>query len=146
MKLNEIQDEWSKDSRIDETNLGGESAKIPKLHSKYLNLLVNAKLSVRKCEGDYLRMRRQKYRYYRGEMTQQELEDLNWNQWQGVKPIKNEMDEFLATDTDLIQLQDKLEYHKTVLLLLESIMKSISSRTWDVKNSIEWTKFTNGMI
>lgn len=146
MKLNEIQEEWVTDSRIDETNLGSESAKIPKLHSKYLNLLVNTKLTVRKCESEYLRMRRLKYRYYRGELTQAELEEQNWPQWQGVKPIKNEMDEFLSTDTDLVYLQDKLEYHKTVLVMLENIMKSISSRTWDVKNSIEWTKFTNGMI
>lgn len=146
MKLNEIQEAWATDSRIDETNLGSESAKIPKLHSKYLNLLVNTKLTVRKCESEYLQVRRLKYRYYRGEMTQAELEAQNWPQWQGVKPIKNEMDEFLATDADLVRLQDKLEYHKTVLIMLENIMKSISSRTWDVKNSIEWTKFTNGMI
>lgn len=146
MKLVDIQEEWTKDCRIDETNLGGESAKIPKLHSKYLNLLVNTKLTVRKCESEYLRMRRLKYRYYRGEMSQAELEENSWAQWQGVKPLKNEMDEFISTDTDLIYLQDKLEYHKTVLTMLENIMKSISSRTWDVKNSIEWTKFTNGMI
>lgn len=146
MKLNEIQEEWVKDSRIDETNLGSESAKIPKLHAKYLNLLVNAKLSVRKAESEYLRLRRLKYRYYRGELTQAELEELNWTQWQGVKPIKNEMDEFLATDTDLVTLQDRSEYHKAVLTLLENILKSINSRTWDIKNSIEWTKFTNGMM
>lgn len=146
MKLVDIQEEWTKDCRIDETNLGSESAKIPKLHSKYLNLLVNTKLTVRKCESEYLRMRRLKYRYYRGEMSQAELEENSWAQWQGVKPLKNEMDEFISTDTDLIYLQDKLEYHKTVLTMLENIMKSISSRTWDVKNSIEWTKFTNGMI
>ena len=146
MKLNEIQEMWIADSRIDETNLGGESAKIPKLHAKYLNLLVNAKLTTRKAESEYLRMRRLKWRYYRGEMTQLELDEMNWPQWQGVKPLKNEMDEFIATDTDLITLQDRLEYHRTVLGMLEGILKSIHSRTWDIKNSIEWTKFTNGMI
>ena len=56
------------------------------------------------------------------------------------------MDEFMATDEDLIQSQDKLEYLKTVLLQLESILKSLHSRTWDIKNSIEWTKFTNGLM
>jgi hypothetical protein len=56
------------------------------------------------------------------------------------------MDEFLQTDDDLITSQDKLEYLKTVLLQLESILKSLNSRTWDIKNSIEWTKFTNGMM
>ena len=146
MKLVEIQEMWVADSRIDETNLGSESAKIPKLHAKYLNLLVNAKLTTRRSESEYLRMRRLKWRYYRGEMTQIELDELNWPQWQGVKPLKNEMDEFIATDTELIALQDKLEYHRTVLSMLEGIRKSIHSRTWDIKNSIEWTKFTNGMI
>ena len=146
MKLDEIQKMWAEDSRIDETNLGGESARVPKLHAKYLNLLTNNRLVMRKTEADYLRMRRNKYRYYRGEMTQTELADLGWDQWQGVKPIKNEMDEFLSTDTDLILLLDKLEYYKTVNYQLEAIVKSISSRTWDIKSSIEWYKLTNGMI
>jgi len=146
MKLNEIQEMWIKDSAIDETDLGRASAGTPKLHAKYLQLLTNQRLNTRKAESDYLRMRRTKWRYYRGEMTQAELDELNWNQWQGVKPLKNELDEFLNTDSDLIQLQDRLEYHRAVFSLLEGILKSIHSRTWDIKNSIEWTKFTNGMI
>lgn len=137
---------WIKDSAIDETDLGRASAHTPKLHAKYLQLLTNQRLNTRKAESDYLRMRRIKWRYYRGEMTQEELDQLSWPQWQGVKPLKNEMDEFLNTDSDLIQLQDRLEYHRAVFAQLEGILKSIHSRTWDIKNSIEWTKFTNGMI
>ena len=56
------------------------------------------------------------------------------------------MDEYITTDEDLITQQDKLEYLKTVQMQLESILKSINSRTWDIKNSIEWTKFTNGIM
>ena len=100
----------------------------------------------RKAESDYLKLRRVKYRYFRGELTRDELQSLGWEQYQGIKPIKNEMDEFLQTDEDLITAQDKLEYLRTVLLQLESILKSLNSRTWDIKNSIEWTKFTNGMM
>jgi hypothetical protein len=145
MKLTEIQEMWALDCRIDETNLGRASANVPVLHSKYLNLLSNARLQLRKAEGNLARIRRLKYRYYRGELTQAELEEQGWNQYQGVKPIKNEMDEFLSTDEDLIQQQDKLEYLRTIYLQLESILKSISSRTWDIKSSIEWYKFSNGM-
>jgi hypothetical protein len=100
-----------------------------------------------KSKKDYPeKLRRIKYRYFRGELTRDELEALGWGQYQGVKPIKNEMDEFLQTDEDLITAQDKLEYLKTVLVQLESILKSLHSRTWDIKNSIEWTKFTNGLM
>lgn len=145
MKLTEIQEMWSKDCRIDETNLGHASATVPLLHSKYLNLLTSSRLQLRKAESDLARLRRTKYRYFRGELTREELTDLGWEQYQGVKPIKNEMDEFLSTDEDLIQQNDKVEYLRTVYFQLESILKSIGSRTWDIKSSIEWHKFTNGM-
>lgn len=146
MKLTELQESWAKDSKIDETNLGRAAAKTPELHAKYLNLLSSARLQFRKAESDYLRLRRVKYRYFRGELTRQELEQLGWDQYQGAKPIKNEMDEFISTDDDLLTAQDKLEYLRTVQNQLEFILKSINSRTWDIKNSIEWTKFTNGLM
>jgi hypothetical protein len=135
---------WVDDARIKETHLAEESLKIPLLHSKYLNFLSSTKLVLRKLESDYLRMRKRKYRYYRGEMTKLELDEMGWSQWQGTKPLKNEMDEFLSTDDDLITLQDKVEYYKTMIFQLEQIMRSLNSRTWDIKNAVEFMKFSQG--
>ena len=146
MKLTELQEMWAEDCSINEMNLGQESVRTPNLHAKYLNYLSSTRLNLRKTESDYYNMRRKKYKYYRGEMTRQELEDENWEQWQGNKPLKNEMDEFLQFDQDLILLQDKVEYFKTVMYQLEQIIRSLNSRTWDIKNAIEWNKFTNGMF
>lgn len=146
MKLTDIQEEWVKDSSIDETNLGRESIRVPTLHAKYLTYLSKVKLQLRKAESDYYNTRRLKYRYYRGEMSREELATLEWEQFQGNKPLKNEMDEFLQCDSDLIELQDKVEYFKTVIFTLEQVLRSINSRTWDIKTAVEWTKFTNGMM
>jgi hypothetical protein len=146
MKLTEIQNMWEQDSRIDETNLGRESTKVPTLHSKYLVYLSKVKLQVRKAESDYYNTRRLKYRYYRGEMSREELEENGWEQWQGNKPLKNEMEEFLQCDKDLIELVDKVEYFKTVIYTLEQILRSINSRTWDIKTAVEYMKFSNGMM
>jgi hypothetical protein len=146
MKLSELQESWAEDCKINEMNLGQESARTPNLHAKYLNFLSSTRLNLRKVESDYLNYRRKKYKYYRGEMSQQELIDEGWSQWQGNKPLKNEMDEFLSVDADLIVLQDKVEYFKTVMYQLEQIIRSLNSRTWDIKNAIEWNKFTNGMM
>ena len=144
MKLTDLQEMWTEDCKKNELNLGQESVKTPNLHAKYLNLLTSTKLNLRKAESDYLNCRRKKYRYYRGEMSRAELEDEGWTQWQGTKPLKNEIDEFLQGDADLIALQDKIEYFKTVLYQLEQIIRSINSRTWDIKSSIEWIRFQNG--
>lgn len=146
MKLSELQEAWSEDCKINETELGREATRVPSLHAKYLTFLSNVKLKLRKAESDYYTIRRLKYRYYRGEMTREELEELEWIQFQGNKPLKNEMDEFLLCDKDLNEAMDKVEYLKTVLFTLEQILRSINSRTWDVKSAIEWNKFTNGMV
>jgi hypothetical protein len=144
MKLSEIQSEWNDDSKIDELNLGREAIRVATLHSKYLSMLSNAKLQLRKAESDYNNMRRVKYKYYRGELSRDELEKLGLEQYLGNKPLKNEMDEFMICDEDLNLLTDKIEYFKTVLYTLEQILRSLNSRTWDIKSAIEWQKFTNG--
>jgi len=144
MKLNEIQTMWAEDCKVDQTNLGRSAARVPELHAKYLNMLSSVRLQFRKAEADYLRLRKLKYRYYRGELTKEELAELGWDQYLNNRPLKNEMDEVMTTDDDIIQSMDKLEYIKTVLFQLEQILKSINSRTWDVKSAIEWYKFTNG--
>jgi hypothetical protein len=132
MKLNEIQTMWAEDCKVDQTNLGRSAARVPELHAKYLNMLSS------------VRLHKLKYRYYRGELTKEELAELGWEQYLNNRPLKNEMDEVMTTDDDIIQSMDKLEYIKTVLFQLEQILKSINSRTWDVKSAIEWYKFTNG--
>ena len=89
-------------------------------------------------------MRVKKFRYYRGEMTKGELELAGWEQWQGIKPLRNEMDEFLNGDADLIKNKLKIEYLSSIQELLESILQQIKSRDWIIRNSLEWKKFVSG--
>jgi phosphoglycerate-specific signal transduction histidine kinase len=140
MKLSEIQDMWTKDAKVNELDLGKSSIQIAELHAKYLNILSNTKLQLRKCEGDYLRLRRTKFKYYRGEMTREELEELGWNQFQGLKPLKNEVEDIVNCDEDIIRCVDKVEYMKAMLYQLEQIIRSLNGRGWEIKNAIEWTK------
>lgn len=144
MKLNELQEMWAADCQIDQTNLGRSAARVPELHAKYLNFLSSVRLQHRKAEAEYLRLRKLKTRYFRGELTKEELVELGWDQYLNNRPLKNEMEEVMATDEDIIRATDKVEYLKTIMFHLEQILKSINSRTWDIKSAIEWHKFTNG--
>jgi len=144
MKLSEIQDMWGQDAKVDMTNLGQSAARVPELHSKYLKLLTNTKLQVRKIESEFLRLKRAKTSYYRGELSQEELQELGWDQYLRNRPLKNEMEDVLNSDEDIIASLDKLEYLKTVHYQLEQILKSINSRTWDIKTAVQWHTFTQG--
>lgn len=145
MNLEELMDQWQHDSKIDDNHLGEASTYTPNLHSKYINIMVSYKLKLAKTRGDYNLLRKNKFRYYRGELSKQELEALGWIQWQGVKPLKNEMDEFLQGDTDLVQMEQKVEYLNTIVYFLEEVLKQIRSRDWQIRSGIEWKKFLVGM-
>lgn len=144
MKLSEIQSEWEIDSKIDNLNLDGESLKVSRYHAKYLNLLTSTKLQLRKAESDYLRLHRNKAKFYRGEMSKEELEELEWTQYLGPKLLKADVSNMIETDDEIIRLVDKTEYLKTVILQLEQILKSLASRSFDIRNAIQWLQYTNG--
>ena len=145
MNIEQLQEMWDKDSVIDDNFLGETTTATPKLHAKYIKILVNVKLKHTKYQSDYLLMRKNKFRYYRGELSREELQDLGWAQWQGIKPLKNEMDEFLQGDSELITLKIKIDYLETMIYFLESIMGQLKARDWQVKSAIEWKKFLAGM-
>ena len=144
--LDKLQTMWQQDCNIDDINLDKESLNTPNLHAKYVVILSTAKLNLQKERSDYYKLRRYKWRYYRGELSLNELKELGWEQWQGAKPLKNEMDEQLEGDFDLIKKKDKIAYWETNVDFLERVLRSISSRGWDIKNAIEWHKFTNGVM
>lgn len=145
MNIEQLQEEWEKDCQIDDNYLGEQSTATPKLHSKYVKLLVGVKLKLTKLTADYNVLRKNKFRYYRGEMGREELTNYGWAQWQGVKPLKNEMDEFLTGDNELNTMKVKIEYLETMIYLLESILQQIKARDWQIKTHVEWKRFLAGM-
>ena len=142
--LDEITALWDVDSTIDSNHLDDESVKTAKLHAKYISLLMNTKLRYSKTKVDVNTLRKNKFRYYRGELSKQELTELGWEQWQFTKPLKNEMDEFLTGDSDITSMDLKLEYLTATIYLLESILKSIADRTWSIRNCISYKTFLAG--
>lgn len=145
MTLDELQNLWDIDCQIDDNFLGEHSTNTPKLHAKYVKLLVQVKLKHTKLSSDYNILRKAKFRYYRGELSRDELTELGWSQWQGVKPLKNEMDEFLTGDTELNTMRVKIDYLETMIYFLESVLGQIKARDWQIKTAVEWKKFLAGM-
>lgn len=144
MTLDELYEIWDSDSIIDENHLDRASIASAKLHGKYLRILMQHKVKLAALQSDYNTKRQLKFKYYRGEMTREELAENNWSQWQGLKPLKSEMEEWLTGDSDLNKILIKIEYIKVLIEALESIMGQLKGRDWSIRNAIEWRKFVAG--
>jgi hypothetical protein len=133
---------WETDTDIDQTEPGKELLKIPKLHNKYLAILTKHKIASKKAQFDYLRMRKVKWEYYTGKMSQEELQSYGWEPFQFT--LKSDITTYLEADGDLIKLLEKKVYHEETISVLESILNELKQRTWQLRDFISWEKFIGG--
>ena len=147
MTVDEILEMWKKDSPIDEIDLDKSSTDTPKLHSKYLELLTVSKLQLKRLNLKIASMKKDKWLYYTGKMTKEDMDDRGWEYDPfkgGTKPLKGDMDYYYDADPDIQALVAKIEYQETLVETLEEIMNNIRWRHSTIKNIIDWRRFTSG--
>lgn len=145
MNIERIKEMVETDLKIDGTELGDESIRIPQLHSKYLNIYHDESLILRKLDVDLKILQKQKWEYYNGKMSQQELATLGWEPF-GHRILKQDLDIYLESDIDIIKYGSKIDLQKAKVEYLDSILKGINNRNWVIRNAIEWRKFMSGVI
>ena len=144
MTLSELQKEWKIDCKINELDLTREALRVPHLHSKYIDHLITAKRQMSSLKHDLSRIYNFKKRYWDGLLTKEELEEYRLPQYQFAKPLKSELDTKLAADEDCIKILKRIEEIEIMTGFLESVVKSIFSRSFDIKNAIDFARFQAG--
>lgn len=140
MNLDEIQLLWETDSTIDPDNLHEESIKIPSLHAKYYKIYNNIIILKKIEENKYKILKKEKWMYYSGKSDPEIYKENPFDH----KVLKADIDKYMDADNDLIKSLSKIDYYETMLNYLESILKTILNRTYQIKNSIEFMRFTAG--
>jgi hypothetical protein len=132
------------DLKMDGTELADESIRIPQLHNKYLNIFHDENLVLRKYETDYKILRRQKWEYYSGKMSEDDLKSFGWQPFDH-RILRQDLDVYLESDSDLLKIQSKVELQKQKVEYIDSLLKGINSRQWIIRNAIDWKKFISGV-
>ena len=143
MTLDELQKAWEEDCVIDDQNPDKASARSPHLHSKYINELIAYKMKLNAIQLSMIELRNVKTKYFRGEMTREELQERGWEQWQ-YKTLKSEIESLLDADPEIQKLFAREAYVKTAIYFLESVLGEIRTRSFHCKNIIAWMQFRAG--
>ena len=140
--LESIQEMWEKDAKIDRDNLHDESLNIPSLHAKYFQIYNTIFLLRKKAEQQRKNIRHERYEYFSGKA---DPDVYIQNPFPKKIRDKDTMTKYLDADEKLSNASLKIEYYDTMLTYLESILKVIQNRTYQIKNAIEFMRFNAGM-
>lgn len=141
MNLDIINEMWSNDSILDPDNLHNESLRIPQLHAKYHELYNTVLLMKKKEEQNYKTKYLERRNYYNGKADPEVYED---DPFPYKVREKDSLNYHLDADEQLSRIRLKIDYHDAMLNYLESILKQINNRTYQIKNAIEWQNFQRG--
>jgi len=140
--LDDLQRMWEKDSEIDRDNLHEESLKIPALHAKYFDIYNKIFLLRKRAEQQRKNIRHERYEYFSGKADPEVYVE---NPFGKKIRDKDTMQKYLDADEKLSNCSLKIDYYETMLVYLESILKMISNRTFQIKNALEYQRFMSGM-
>jgi len=141
MNLEQIQEMWQRDSVIDPDNLHDESLKVPQLHSKYYTIYNTITLLREKSRDSYKRVKLERYNYYTGKAPAEVYVE---EPFPYKVREKDAIQRYLDADDKLTTIDLKIRYYDVMLKFLEEVIKTISSRTYQIKNAIDWHKFQAG--
>ena len=97
-----------------------------------------------KVEEEYKKLYKVKWEYYTGKIDEETLNEMNWEPFQ-LNILKADVDKYLDSDTDLSILRMKISFAKEKVHYLESVVKIINNRQWNIRSAIEWRKFVSGV-
>jgi len=147
LRIEDVLDMWKTDSEIDELKLDEASQQSARLHAKYLEMLSVTRLQLKRKEAEFRVLLKDKFLWYNGKMSKDEMDARGWDYdpLNGLKVLKGDMDRFYDSDSDIQNAQMKIDYLKELVSTLEEIMGNIRFRSNNIKNMIEWRKFTSGI-
>jgi hypothetical protein len=140
--MDEILEMWNKDVSYDETELGRESLKNSLLHGKYIKIFHDYKMKEKSLFFELERMRKLRREYYTGRLSEEQLEENGWEPFQFI--LKTEIKDYLDGDDYIIAIAKKFTYYVEASKVLESIIKQIGSRAYEISKAIDYQRFIQG--
>lgn len=144
--LKQIHAMWAEDSKISQSKLDETSRVTPMLHAKYLELLSTTKLQLKRAEFAQKGLLKDKWLYYNGKMSHEEMLDKGWepDPFNGLKILKGEMDYYYDSDPEIQKSEEKIQYYKTIIETLTEIINNLNWRHQTIGNMIKWKQFESG--
>lgn len=138
MKLRELNQMITEDCELNYEALDTESLKTAYLQGKYMNLYSDEYLKLKAMYYKMDELKLAKEEYYSGKASPEVYK---------VKPLdleirKAKVELYVDNDDEVKKLQQEIDIQKTKVDLISDMKQVLSQRNWQIRNAVEFKKFT----
>ena len=119
------------------------SLNIPRLHHKYYTMLIAERSALRKLEHEMKQLKLDKHEFYAHGHTD-ETREKGWKLPPRGLILKNDVPMFVDADKDIINLSLRIGVQQEKVEFLDSVIRTLNTRNFLIKNYIDYMKFING--
>lgn len=145
MKLEDIIKSWEEDSKVPVDQLQEQAANVAYLHNKYYKIFLQERVTLRSLESARKKMYLDKFEYFTGTIDEARLKERQWKPF-ALRVLKTEVPMHMEADQDMIALDERIGVQKDKVEFLESIIKQINNRNFQIKNIIEFLRWSQGSL
>ena len=131
MELEALHAQSTIDTNIDEANIGAYTLSLPAITTKWLRYLSDHRIRYEALEIELNIKRKERGHHYRYEADYK------------VKDNKH-YEELIKGDTILNKLRARIVVTAEAINFIEGVIKNLNSTSFNIKNHIEWKKFSQG--
>lgn len=140
--FDDLREQVKKDMTLDDCDLDSESARTPKLYMKYLNLYYTIAEKFESLKYKEAVLVKDKTLYYMGKAPAAVYQKAPFN----LTVTKTDLPLYLNSDAELNTVRTALKTASLMMEYLEQVNKQVRDRGFQIKNIIDWRRFTNGSI
>jgi len=142
--IQELRKMVSTDIVIRKDELGEESRRTPILHDKYLKMYLDELNELRRMERGMKLLLKKKTEYYLGKSDPEVYKKAPFDL--KVRPIKSDLNLYLDADPDMQQAQTLVDLQDVKVKYLRDTLNQINQRGFQIRDNLEWNKFSNGIV
>jgi len=144
LNIEGLMEMWKKDSAMDLslTEIKEEFSRVPKLHSKYLDILIHSRLMHKKQQDKYHKMKKLKWEYYTGKLDEETMKEYGWEPF--AMKLKSDIAIYIDADDDLQKIKSSIFVYEQMIDFCDKVLGELKARTFQLRDIITWERLVQG--
>ena len=98
-------------------------------------------LQKKEKEQEFKILWKNKHLYYSGRADPEVYKEKPFQ----IMVLKQDLPMYIDSDPEIQALQTKIKYYEEMMIFLEKVIVMINNRGYQIKNAIDWQRFTQGL-